>query len=108
MAEETRQSRQRGAHEMPAPHYAERQPAAAWDRLYELTSEAEPDMRAIAELVRQHPALSATVLRTANGSYWGLSRSVTSVDQAVALLGANRIGELTERMRRRAARVGVR
>ncbi len=44
-------------------------------------------------LVRPDPALSANLLRLANSAYFGLRRKVTSVRQAITLLGTARVFE---------------
>jgi HD-like signal output (HDOD) protein len=45
----------------------------------------------IAVLIENHPVLCARVLRVANSAYYGQQRSITTVKQAVLLLGVNAI-----------------
>ncbi len=41
----------------------------------------------VAEILAHDPALSARVLRIANSSYYGFSRSIATVDEAVGIIG---------------------
>ncbi len=45
-------------------------------------------------VIRPDPALTANLLRLANSAYFGLSREVASVRQAVALMGLKRVFEM--------------
>jgi HD-like signal output (HDOD) protein len=45
----------------------------------------------VAALVGKEPALYARVLRVANSSYYGQSRSVTSIDRALLVLGVDAV-----------------
>jgi putative nucleotidyltransferase with HDIG domain len=45
-------------------------------------------------VVRHDPALTANLLRLANSAYFGLRREISSVRQAIALLGSDRVFEL--------------
>jgi HD-like signal output (HDOD) protein len=45
----------------------------------------------VAGLVRQDPALTATVLRFANSAFYGMPRSVSSVASAVVVIGFNAV-----------------
>ncbi|MHB8079295.1 MAG: HDOD domain-containing protein [Candidatus Krumholzibacteriia bacterium] len=45
-------------------------------------------------VIRPDPALTANLLRLANSAYFGLSREVDSVRQAVALMGLKRVFEM--------------
>jgi putative nucleotidyltransferase with HDIG domain len=45
-------------------------------------------------VIRPDPALTANLLRLANSAYFGLSREVVSVRQAVALMGLKRVFEM--------------
>ncbi len=52
----------------------------------------DPDMNRMAEIIAQDVSLSAAILKLINSSYYGLPRKVTSIKQAVMMLG---IGSLT-------------
>jgi len=45
----------------------------------------------VAALVRKEPALYARVLRVANSPYYGQSRSITTIDRALVLLGVDAV-----------------
>ena len=63
-------------------------PAVAM-RVLELTESPAVDVRAIKECIENDPALTCKVLRVVNSSLFGLSREVTDLNQAIALLGIN-------------------
>ena len=50
-----------------------------------------PSIDKIAVLVNRDPSLSAALLKTVNSAIFGLSREITSVSQAVMLLGLNSV-----------------
>lgn len=66
----------------------------------------DPDLKAIARLISQDPGLSGSLLKIVNSPFFGLSNRISSIQQAVNLLGANRVvnivnaqsirGELTD------------
>jgi HD-like signal output (HDOD) protein len=47
----------------------------------------EPDLNAIAKLIRQDPGLSGALLKIVNSPYFGLQNRIVSIQQAVNLLG---------------------
>ncbi|MFZ2290632.1 MAG: HDOD domain-containing protein [Halopseudomonas yangmingensis] len=51
----------------------------------------EPDMRNIARLISQDPGLSGSLLKIVNSPFFGLSNRITSIQQAVNLLGIARV-----------------
>ncbi|GGY50756.1 HDOD domain-containing protein [Bacterioplanes sanyensis] len=51
----------------------------------------DPDLGRIASLIRQDPALAGTVLKVVNSPFYGLSNRITSVEQAVNLIGMNSV-----------------
>jgi len=51
----------------------------------------EPDMTRIAEIISQDVGLSAAVLKFVNSAFFGLPRKITSIQQAVMLLGVTTI-----------------
>lgn len=59
------------------------------------TNRSEPDMHKIDEIVSGDQALASKVLRIVNSAYYGLSRQVTSVNQAVLILGIQQIRTIT-------------
>lgn len=63
-------------------------------KISELISSPHSDISDFEAVVRPDPALTANLLKIANSSYFGLPREVTSVRQAITLLGAKRVFEL--------------
>ncbi|MEQ8838037.1 MAG: HDOD domain-containing protein, partial [Lacipirellulaceae bacterium] len=61
-------------------------PAVASEVL-RLTESPKVDAQALKECIERDPALTAKVLRVVNSSMFGLSRGVSDLNQAVALLG---------------------
>ena len=53
----------------------------------QLTSNPEVDTLALKECIQTDPALTAKILRVVNSSLFGLSREVSDLNQALALLG---------------------
>jgi putative nucleotidyltransferase with HDIG domain len=60
-------------------------------KLIELLDEAENNNREIVGLIKSDPALTAKLLRICNSSAFALQETVSSVDQAVLLLGHSRV-----------------
>jgi len=56
-------------------------------RVLELTNQPHVDVRALKDCIENDPALTAKVLRVVNSSLFGLSREVSDLNQALALLG---------------------
>jgi HD-like signal output (HDOD) protein len=54
----------------------------------------EPDLARLARCIAGDVGLAAAVLKTINSPYYGLSRRIVNVDQAVSLLGLRNIGVL--------------
>ena len=59
----------------------------------------DPDMFELSKLITGDVGLSTKVLSTVNSSYYGLRHKVTSVQQAVSLLGLRQIRSLTTALR---------
>ena len=59
------------------------------------TNRMEPDMHRIDEIISGDQALASKVLRIVNSAYYGLSRQVTSVGQAVLILGIQQVRTIT-------------
>src|SRR6188472_3625537 len=53
----------------------------------ELTSQPKVDVPALKRCIENDPALTAKILRVVNSSLFGLSREVSDLNQALALLG---------------------
>lgn len=51
----------------------------------------DPDMRTIADLISQDVGLAGTILKFVNSAVFGLSNKITSINQAVSLLGINTV-----------------
>lgn len=66
----------------------------------------DPDLKTIARLISQDPGLSGSLLKIVNSPFFGLANRITSIQQAVNLLGVRRVinivnaqsirGELTD------------
>lgn len=54
----------------------------------------DPDIRTIADTIATDPGLTARVLKLANSAYFGLSRQIGDVEEAIALLGFNHVRTL--------------
>lgn len=67
-------------------------------RLQERLADEDTDTRAVAELIRTEPALTASLLRTANSALFGGLRPITDLNQAIARLGLRRVGALVTTM----------
>jgi HD-like signal output (HDOD) protein len=61
-------------------------PAVAM-KVIELTGHPKVDVRKLKECIENDPALTAKILRVVNSSLFGLSREITDLNQALALLG---------------------
>lgn len=62
-------------------------PAVIW-RVLQLLKDPEFDVRDVELLLEADPALSAAILRLVNSSAYGLPQKITSLRQAILLLGA--------------------
>lgn len=51
----------------------------------------EPDLRNIAKLISQDPGLSGALLKVVNSPFFGLSNTISSIQQAVNLLGSKMV-----------------
>lgn len=56
-------------------------------KVLELTSNPHVDARSLKECIENDPALTGKILRVVNSSLFGLSREVSDLNQALALLG---------------------
>ncbi len=60
----------------------------------ELSNQPDSDVAEIAAVIKHDPAISVSILRAANSSYFGFKSKVLSLDRAVALLGSNVVSSL--------------
>jgi HD-like signal output (HDOD) protein len=70
-------------------------PPATYLRLTEAMADPNVSSKAIGAIVEEDPAMSAKVLQLVNSAYFGLSRTATSVAQAVTYLGMELLRALT-------------
>lgn len=63
-------------------------------RLITVVSQPDSTLDQIVEIIRYDQALTTEVLRLCNSAYFGLARSIESVDDAVCLLGTVRVFQL--------------
>lgn len=68
-------------------------PAQA-DGLLKLVADTDPDMASVLGVVERDPSLTAMVLRLVNSASFGLRTSVSSLRQAVVLLGTSHLRSL--------------
>lgn len=67
----------------------------AYEELTRELAKEEPSLTAVAQIVSTDPALAAKILQLVNSAFFALRREVTSIDQAVALLGMKTVAGLT-------------
>ena len=63
-------------------------------QVLELVRRPDLDIREIASLIRNDPALSSKLLKTVNSSFYGLSRRVSTITQALVILGLQSVKTL--------------
>ncbi|MBK9118746.1 MAG: HDOD domain-containing protein [Phycisphaerales bacterium] len=63
-------------------------------RLIAVVSDPDSSLREIVDAIRYDQSLTTEVLRLCNSAYYGLARSVESLDDAVCLLGTVRVFQL--------------
>ncbi|MBK8915713.1 MAG: diguanylate cyclase [Phycisphaerales bacterium] len=64
-------------------------------RVLDLTNDSDSDMSDFADAVGIDPALTAKVLALVNSAFYGVSRTVTNVRQAVTLIGTHNLRVLS-------------
>ena len=64
-------------------------------KLIEAIQKPDPDFREIAGLISSDTALSAKLLKIINSPFYGLANKITTVDQAIKLLGLNTVKNLS-------------
>jgi HD-like signal output (HDOD) protein len=62
--------------------------------LFEEMRKDSPDMHRVTKVIAADPGLSAGMLRSANSPFFGLSRKVSSVPQAVKVLGLKHVANI--------------
>jgi HD-like signal output (HDOD) protein len=70
-------------------------PPATYLRLTEAMADPKVSSKAVGAIVEEDPAMSAKILQLVNSAYFGLSRTATSVAQAVSYLGMELLRALT-------------
>lgn len=63
-------------------------------RILSLVESEQSSIPSIAEAVSNDPALSATILKVANSAYYGFSKNITKLENAVGLLGLSMVRSL--------------
>jgi HD-like signal output (HDOD) protein len=56
----------------------------------------DPDPRRLSELIATAPGLTARLLKLANSAFFGLTRQIDSVDEAIQVLGLNHLRTLVQ------------
>jgi two-component system, cell cycle response regulator len=64
-------------------------------KLIKAIQKPEPDIREVVKLISSDTALSAKILKIVNSAFYGLVCKITSIDQAVKLLGLNAVENLS-------------
>jgi HD-like signal output (HDOD) protein/CheY-like chemotaxis protein len=59
-----------------------------------LTTGSETSVREVANLIEKDVALSTKILQVINSPFYGFSRGIISVSEAVSLMGFNQVGDL--------------
>lgn len=68
---------------------------AAVEKINSLTQDIESDIADIARAISSDDALTARILRVANSAFYGLSRKINTVSQAIVILGFNAVKNLS-------------
>lgn len=63
-------------------------------RLVREMREDDPDLKRIGDLIGSDVGLAASIVKTVNSPFYGLAAKVTSVRQAIALMGLRNVGQL--------------
>jgi diguanylate cyclase (GGDEF)-like protein len=64
-------------------------------KLMEAIQRPDPDLREIARLISSDAALAAKVLKIVNSPFYGFVNKITTIDQAIRLLGLNTVKNFT-------------
>ncbi len=63
-------------------------------QLMEAASDPDVDMNVVASWIARDPGMTATLLKLCNSSFYGFSKKVSSIRQAAAIFGLNKITQL--------------
>ena len=63
-------------------------------RVLEVTQDVEFDLADVARVISKDPALSSKILRTVNSSFYGNGHTVSTISQALVLLGSHAVRTL--------------
>jgi len=63
-------------------------------KVIHVTSDTDTSVKEVAELIEKDLALSAKILQVINSPFYGFSRGITSVSEAVGLMGFREVGNL--------------
>ena len=63
-------------------------------RVTEITSNPHSSLIELVDVIKYDQAITANVLRICNSAYFGLKKKITSIKQAVAYLGLNKVANL--------------
>lgn len=83
---------------IPKPHIKLDVSRSASEALARFQTDQEPDLREIAKVAEELPALGSSIVRAANASTHGLQHPITSPNHAMAMLGTLRIKELVDEL----------
>jgi len=61
------------------------------NRVMEITANPESSTTELMDVIRPDISLTAVILKTANSAFFGLSRKVSTLDQAITILGFKEI-----------------
>ena len=70
--------------EIPMAHWS-------WLKVFSVLQRPELDFKEVADIAKKDPTLSYKLLKIVNSAYMGLQREVSSIEQAVVLLGEREI-----------------
>ena len=68
--------------------------------LIEALNSDDTDFRSLGKIISKDPAMTLDVLKIANSAFYGLQTKVTSIEQAVRMLGISEIASLCIRAAR--------
>ncbi|MEM9414693.1 MAG: HDOD domain-containing protein [Planctomycetota bacterium] len=63
-------------------------------KIIDLVQQDEVNMDEIAETIKHDPALSTKILKTVNSSFYGQSKTISSINQSLVVLGLNSVKTL--------------
>ncbi|HSR36582.1 MAG TPA: HDOD domain-containing protein, partial [Desulfurivibrionaceae bacterium] len=63
-------------------------------RVMEMLDDPETDVKALAEVIQYDQVITANVLKICNASYFGLPRKVSSLNEALVIVGHNTLKDI--------------